>query len=116
MQPNPKSSGPCWETTSWLGAGLVALHANFSTDQALRLGVFDEQRRLERVVVEMAVDRARERWPDLTVLGRVCAPPADNARVEASRRWRFDELVPMESAQDFTTLQSQKSPSDRCSD
>ncbi|HVX22145.1 MAG TPA: universal stress protein [Acidimicrobiales bacterium] len=67
------------------GVPLVVLHANFWTDDALRLPAFAEQRDLDAAALRAAVARARQRQPGLTVVGRATAPPAAEALVDASR-------------------------------
>lgn len=72
------------EAARW-GVPLVVLHVNFWSDEALALAAFDEQRQIDEVALQAAVDRAQARQPAVTVRGRTCAPPAAEALVEASR-------------------------------
>jgi nucleotide-binding universal stress UspA family protein len=67
------------------GVPLVVLHANFWSDDALKVSAFAEQRRIDAVALRAAVDRARARRPGLTVHGRACSPPAADALAAASR-------------------------------
>lgn len=66
------------------GVPLVVCHANFWSDDALRVPAFAGQRRIDAAALRTAVDRACARRPGLAVQGRACAPPAADALVAAS--------------------------------